>query len=220
MRGSLSSSIASARTWGTDSLTRRIRPLIAVLKRFARWRRHSSGSTICRSTRTSSNSWLPSQRSAPSRSSSSSRCSRATQATVSRARCQSSWWSTSATDAPKRRCSCALTESSSLRLPFSEWFSGKWSSAERMPTQPAPKALGSGRRRGRVEVGALDLTRFVDLEHVAFPEVVEALEQDAALEALLNLAHVVLEALQLRDLRLVEDRPVADDADARVPAHG
>src|SRR4029077_12917974 len=111
--------------------------------------------------------------------------------------------------------------SSSFRLPFSERFSGKCSSAERMPTQPAPKALrgGSRRRRGRLEVGALDLPRLVDLEHVAFLEVVEALEQDAALEALLDLADVVLEALQLGDPRLVDDRAVAHDADVGVAPH-
>ena len=38
-----------------------------------------------------------------------------------------------------------------------------------------------------------------DLEHVAFLHVVEAVEEDAALEALADLARVVLEALQLRD---------------------
>src|SRR5689334_10552280 len=90
-----------------------------------------------------------------------------------------------------------------------------------MPTQPAPKALrGGGRsRRRRVEVGALDLARLVDLEHVAFLEVVEALEQDAALEALLDLADVVLEALELRDPRLVDHGAVAHDADVRVAPH-
>src|SRR5690349_3497473 len=92
-----------------------------------------------------------------------------------------------------------------------------------MPTQPADTgpsgAGGSRRRRRRVEVGALDLTGLVDLEHVAFLEVVEALEQDAALEALLDLAHVVLEPAELRDARLVDDSAVAKDPDARVPPH-
>src|SRR6185503_10914431 len=154
-------------------------------------------------------------------SSSTSRCSRATHDSVSRARCQSSSWSPSATEAPKRRWSWAFTDRSSLRLPFSERFSGKCSSTERMPTQPAPKALrGGGRsRRRRVEIGALDLTRLVDLQHVAFLEVVEALEQDAALEALLDLADVVLEALQLRDPGLVDHGAVADDADVGAAAN-
>ena len=51
------------------------------------------------------------------------------------------------------------------------------------------------------------------LEDVAFLHVVEALEEDAALEPLLHLADVVLEALEARDRRLVDDGPLADDAD-------
>src|SRR5439155_5563410 len=81
---------------------------------------------------------------------------------------------------------------------------------------PRAMALARRSRRRRLEVGALDLARLVDLEHVAFLHVVEAVEQDAALEALLDLAHVVLEALELGDLRLVDDGAVADDADAGV----
>ena len=72
----------------------------------------------------------------------------------------------------------------------------------------ADSSLGSAARRRRrrlVEVGALDLARLVDLEDVAFLDVVEALEQDAALEALRDLADVVLEALELSDRRLVDD---------------
>ena len=61
--------------------------------------------------------------------------------------------------------------------------------------------LGRGgcRRRRRLEIGALDLARLVDLEHVAFLHVVEALQEDAALEAALHLAGVFLEALELGD---------------------
>src|SRR3954469_3209908 len=77
-----------------------------------------------------------------------------------------------------------------------------------------------GCRRRRLEVGALDLARLVDLEHIAFLHVVEALQEDAAFEAGLDLAGVFLEALQLRDPRLVDDGPVADDADAGVAPHG
>src|SRR5918996_6270191 len=79
---------------------------------------------------------------------------------------------------------------------------------------------GSGRRAAvrHLEVGALDLPRLVGFEDVAFLDVVEALEQDAALEALLHLADVVLEALEACDRRLVDDRALADDADLRVPA--
>src|SRR5918992_2293504 len=69
----------------------------------------------------------------------------------------------------------------------------------------------------RAEVGALDLLRLEDLEHVALLHVVEALEEDAALEALLDLADVVLEALQLGDRRLVDNRAFAHDAHLRVP---
>ena len=48
-----------------------------------------------------------------------------------------------------------------------------------------PRHGGALRGVGRlVERRALDLTRLVDLEDVAFAQVVEALEQDAALEAL------------------------------------
>src|SRR4029077_14113622 len=50
-----------------------------------------------------------------------------------------------------------------------------------------------------VERRPLDLASLVHLEDVALAEVVEPVEQDAALEALADLANVVLEALQLRD---------------------
>ena len=62
------------------------------------------------------------------------RSSRATQATVRPARCQSSWWSTSATEAPKRFWSCAFADCTNLRLPLSDPASGKWSSTARIPT--------------------------------------------------------------------------------------
>ena len=79
-----------------------------------------------------------------------------------------------------------------------------------------PGDLTAGGGRGRlVERGPLDLARLVDLEDVALAEVVEALEQDAALEALGHLAGVVLEALELRDRRLVDPGAVAEDAHAR-----
>src|SRR4029079_12014020 len=65
---------------------------------------------------------------------------------------------------------------------------------------------------------ALDLPRLEDLEDVALAEVVEAVEEDAALEALGDLAHVVLEAPERRDRRLMDDRAVADDPRARAAA--
>src|SRR4029077_20988131 len=55
-----------------------------------------------------------------------------------------------------------------------------------------------------VERRPLDLARLVDLEDVTLAQAVEPVEQDAALEALAALADVVLEALQLRDRRLVD----------------
>src|SRR5436309_336084 len=91
-----------------------------------------------------------------------------------------------------------------------------------MPLRWAARyGLGGRSRRAAVrrEIRSLDLARLVDLEHVAFLEVVEAVEQNPALEALCHLADVVLEAPELGDRRLVDDRPVADDSDLGVPAH-
>src|SRR5215210_1612113 len=73
--------------------------------------------------------------------------------------------------------------------------------------------------RGCVQVGALDLAHLVGLEHVAFLHVVEAVEEDAALESFLDLARVVLEALQLRDRRVVDHGAIADDPNAGAAAH-
>src|SRR5439155_468761 len=87
---------------------------------------------------------------------------------------------------------------------------------------PTPDRRASGRRPGwgrLVERRPIDLARLEDLEHVTLAQVVEALEQDPALEALGHLARVVLEALQLRDGRLVDARPVAEDAHVRAAAH-
>ena len=54
---------------------------------------------------------------------------------------------------------------------------------------------------------SLDLAGLVDLEHVALADVLEVLQHDAALEALLDLAHVVLEAAQRADPAVVDDVP-------------
>src|SRR3990170_1478864 len=69
------------------------------------------------------------------------------------------------------------------------------------------RLLGAlGGRGGRdVEAGSLDLARLVGLE-------------DVALEPGLDLADVLLEALETRHRRVVDDGAVAHDPDARVPA--
>src|SRR3954470_7873297 len=102
---------------------------------------------------------------------------------VSRARCQRSWWSTSATDAPNRFWSCALADLTNFRFPFSDPASGKCNCTESMPTEPAPPPAASGcprHRRDFGQLGPLDLPRDVALEDVAFLHVVETVEQDAA----------------------------------------
>src|SRR5262249_28107307 len=86
------------------------------------------------------------------------------------------------------------------------------------PTRALLRRCG-GRRGRRRKVGALDLPRLVALEHVAFLHVVEAVEEDSALEAFTDLAHIVLEALQLRDRSLVDHGSVADDPHARAAAN-
>ena len=72
---------------------------------------------------------------------------------------------------------------------------------------------------GLVKRGPLDLARLVGLENVAFLDVVEVVEQDAALEALGDLSCVLLEALELRDRRVVDHGSVAHDAHLRAPPH-
>src|SRR6266487_2911505 len=85
--------------------------------------------------------------------------------------------------------------------------SGMWSPPTWSAGSGSSSRLGSCWRRRRFrQVGALDLPRL------------EALEQDPALEALGDLANVVLEALQLRDRGLLDDRAVADDPHRRAAA--
>src|SRR6266568_990924 len=82
------------------------------------------------------------------------------------------------------------------------------------------RRLGSGSGCGGwlVERRPLDLTGLERLDDVALFHVIEAVEQDAALEAFGDLARIVFEPLELRDCRLVDDRAVADDARLRGPA--
>src|SRR3954454_4776963 len=78
--------------------------------------------------------------------------------------------------------------------------------------------LGRSRGGGCAQIGALALPRLVALEHVALFDVVEVVEQDSALEALLDLAYVVLDAAERTDRRLVDDGSVTDDANLRTAA--
>src|SRR5581483_7736855 len=87
------------------------------------------------------------------------------------------------------------------------------------PQSAAVVALRRGCGGRLVERGALDLARLEHLEHVADLDVVEVGEVEAALEALLHLPRVVLEALQRVDRRRVDDRAVADDAHVRAAAN-
>src|SRR3954471_15978448 len=117
----------------------------------------------------------------------------------------------------------------------------RWS--EREPGQPCSRTTGApaparsyssekpstGRLRGiaadTIPTGrdylrerALDLARLVGLQHVALLDVLEVREHDAALEAGRDLAHVVVEALERVDRRVVDDRAVAHHADPRAAA--
>src|SRR5215207_9665188 len=69
-----------------------------------------------------------------------------------------------------------------------------------------------------LEVGALDLLRLERFEDVALFDVVEALEEDSAFEALLYLARVVLETPQAGDPGLVDDRAFPHHPDPCVAA--
>src|SRR5438105_9528401 len=87
-----------------------------------------------------------------------------------------------------------------------------------LPRAPPAQPLRGRRSRVLRKIRALALPGLEDLEDVALAEVVEAFEEDAALEALRHLAHVVLEAPELRDRRLVDDGAVADDPHAGAAA--
>src|SRR4051812_21854565 len=63
--------------------------------------------------------------------------------------------------------------------------------------------------------GAGDFPELVGLDDVALLEVLEVAEADAAFEALLHLAGVVLETLQRRDLTVPDHDAIAQEPDAR-----
>src|SRR3974390_2799436 len=65
--------------------------------------------------------------------------------------------------------------------------------------------------------GPGDLAFLVGLDHVAFLQVLEVREADAALEARRHLAYVVLEATQGLDGTLPDDGPLAEEAHLRAP---
>src|SRR3954470_15039593 len=67
---------------------------------------------------------------------------------------------------------------------------------------------------------AFDLACLEDLEDVALLDVLIALERDAALVALGDLAHVVLEALERADPTGPDDRAVAHQPHRRTAADG
>ncbi len=68
--------------------------------------------------------------------------------------------------------------------------------------------------------GAGDLADGVDLEDVAFLDVVVAVDRDAALEALCHLADILLEPLERADAAVVDDGAVADDPHLRPALDG
>src|SRR5262245_63904242 len=62
---------------------------------------------------------------------------------------------------------------------------------------------------------ALDLLDLEALDHIALPHVLIAFEGHAAFLARYHLAHLVLEALERRELALMHDDVVADQPDLR-----
>src|SRR5262249_6450873 len=63
--------------------------------------------------------------------------------------------------------------------------------------------------------GSRDFDDLVHLDLIALLDVVVALHRQAALEAGLHFAHVVLEALERVELPIVDDYVVAENADFR-----
>src|SRR5579864_364474 len=67
--------------------------------------------------------------------------------------------------------------------------------------------------------GARDLTLLEGLDHVALAEILVVGQPDAALEALVDLANVVLESLQGRDRTLPYDHTVPEEPNLRAPGY-
>ena len=96
-----------------------------------------------------------------------------------------------------------------IRFSFSEWLSGTINVTRQTPTTMTTAATTSVAR---------DLLDLVRLDDVALLDVVEVLEPDTALVALHDLADVVLEAAQRRQLAVVDLHRVADQPHLRVAA--
>src|SRR6185436_12958305 len=113
---------------------------------------------------------------------------------------------------------CATTR----RLSFSERAPGTRNWSRSTPTQidssGAPYCLMQSRRTG--SAASARRGDFLDQERldlIADLHVVEVLEADAALVALLDLAHVVLEATERAELAGPDDRAVAQEPRLRIP---
>src|SRR5438477_181057 len=128
------------------------------------------------------------------------------------ARCQMSFSATSAAATLKRERRRSTTLRTTCRLSFSEEAPWTWSVSLRIPTtictSRGPRRLG---QRGP------DRLQLVRLDHVAGLEIGEVLDPDSALESLVHLSDVVLEALEGSDLAGDDGLLVAQQAHHRGP---
>src|SRR5512146_2382601 len=140
------------------------------------------------------------------------RRSPATTHAVSSAFCHLSWCAVSATETLKRSWSRSLRLFTTERFSFSDCAPKTSSSHATTPTTTAPPLPGPVRGSGAV--GGLrssgtgerprDFLHAVALDMVAHLQVIVPGDVEAALEALAHLTHIVLEALQARQLTLVD----------------
>src|SRR5437016_2519339 len=126
------------------------------------------------------------------------------------ARCQTSFSPTSATVTLKRERRRSTTLRTTCRLSFSEEAPWTWSVSLRIPTTICPSS--NPRRLGQRGPDRLQLVR---LDHVAGLEIGEVLDPDSALESLVHLFDVVLEALERGDLAGEDGLLVAEQPDHR-----
>src|SRR5262249_16327091 len=127
----------------------------------------------------------------------------------------------------------SLIRRRTIRFSLSDWLPGTCSSTESRPTtMRLQDCRMAGLQKGKFVRPLLpailqschsamlrdDLDPLVleHLDHVADLDVVEFFEADAALEARLHLADVVLEAAERSDLAFVDDDVVAHEARLRV----